>query len=224
MFKSLLSNFFRGGGNFVIANAIINKLLMHKVISAILPTLIAVLMTIILRTIKNLVTHNRNQKKSTFNLKTFTIFSILTCIIAMIVTTIYPIVLQIGSDEHVIIFIHTWYMAVTSAVITILLMIGWIIKNLCYTIKIFKNALSINDTKILRPAKLGFWLTIAGTISTIIFVIPFMIPIALGLLILGHIFTKQANNMMDTDAQTVNNNVYSQTDALEKLRMRQGQG
>lgn len=85
------------------------------------------------------------------------------------------------------------------------------IRNLCFSTKTFKKAMDSDDTKILRPAKLGFWLTVIGTPCIIFFYIPVWLP----LLILGRTFTKQANSMLNTN---------NQTDALEKLRMRQGQG
>lgn len=109
---------------------------------------------------------------------------------------------------------------IVSGIVLFILLIAKIIANLRSSIKTFQKAMGLDDTKILRPAKLGFWLTVIGTPCIIFFYIPIWLP----LLIIGYVFTKQAKNMLDADKQPVDDNAYDQADALERLRMRQGQG
>lgn len=117
-------------------------------------------------------------------------------------------------------FMYSSVACITLFILLVCLIIAKIIANLCSSIKTFQRAMGLDDTKILRPAKLGFWLTVIGTPCIIFFYIPIWLP----LLIIGYVFTKQAKNMLDADEQPVNDNAYDQADALERLRMRQGQG
>lgn len=69
-----------------------------------------------------------------------------------------------------------------------------VIRNLWVSANVLMDAFGRGKVMAMRPAKLGFGLTLAGT--TCMFLLFFCIPIWLPLLLIGHKFTKQARGMM----------------------------